>query len=256
MATPNDPSNLRKRSMTVAAVAGAFIGAAGIAGAAVNVSSGSSQTSTLQSSTVAAQNDATVIEADDTSGDSTATESSTEDNSTDDSATHDHGDRGDHGDRVSTEEALTGDLADQVSAAALAAVPGGTIDRVETDDGGAAYEAHMTDADGNPVHVTFDEDLNVVEITEGGPGGRGGHGGRGDHDGDRGGHGAEEALTGDLADQVSAAALAAVPGGTIDRVETDADGAAYEAHMTDADGNHVHVTFDENLNVVEITEGR
>ena len=55
---------------------------------------------------------------------------------------------------------------------------------------------------------------------------------------------------------MTAAAQAAVPGGTIDRVETDADGAAYEAHMTDADGNPVTVTFDESFAVVEIQEGR
>jgi hypothetical protein len=37
-----------------------------------------------------------------------------------------------------SEEALTGDLADRVTAAAEAAVPGGTVVRVETDDHGAA----------------------------------------------------------------------------------------------------------------------
>jgi len=42
----------------------------------------------------------------------------------------------------------------------------------------------------------------------------------------------EELLTGDTADKVKAAALAAVPGGTIQRVETDAEGSPYEAHMT------------------------
>jgi hypothetical protein len=41
---------------------------------------------------------------------------------------------------------------------------------------------------------------------------------------------------------VREAALARVSGGTIERVETDADGhAAYEAHMTDADGNRITV---------------
>jgi hypothetical protein len=115
----------------------------------------------------------------------------------------------------------------------------------------------MTDADGNPVTVTFDENFAVVEIQEGGHGGgRGGHsGGRGGHGGGHGREG-EEALTGDVATQVTAAAQAAVPGGTIERVETDADGAAYEAHMTDADGNPVTVTFDENFAVVEIQQGR
>jgi hypothetical protein len=82
------------------------------------------------------------------------------------------------GDQMPAEEPLTGDLADRVTAAAEAAVPGGTVERVETDAQGAAYEAHMTDADGNPVTVTFDEDLNVVETRTGMPGD---HGGRGHH---------------------------------------------------------------------------
>ena len=47
----------------------------------------------------------------------------------------------------------------------------------------------------------------------------------------------ETVLTGDTASKVTAAAEAKVPGGTIVRVETDADGhALYEAHMTKADG--------------------
>src|ERR1041384_1921129 len=42
----------------------------------------------------------------------------------------------------------------RVGAAALAKVSGGTIVRAETDaDGNAMYEAHMTDASGNPVTV-------------------------------------------------------------------------------------------------------
>ncbi|MFA5107687.1 MAG: hypothetical protein WC497_05180 [Patescibacteria group bacterium] len=56
----------------------------------------------------------------------------------------------------------------------------------------------------------------------------------------------EELLTGDTAANVTKAALAAVPGGTIQRVETDAEGAVYEAHMTKADGSRVTVYFDAN----------
>lgn len=78
------------------------------------------------------------------------------------------------------EEPLTGDLATQVTAAAEAALPGGTVERVETDADGATYEAHMTDADGNPVTVTFDENIDLVETITGAPGGPGDHG-RGDH---------------------------------------------------------------------------
>lgn len=54
-------------------------------------------------------------------------------------------------------------------------------------------------------------------------------------------------MTGSTAAKLKAAALKAVPGGTVYRVETDADGAAYEAHMTKADGSEVTVKFDKNL---------
>ena len=66
----------------------------------------------------------------------------------------------------------------------------------------------------------------------------------------------EELLTGDTAATVTAAALAAVPGGTIDRVETDTEGDVYEAHMTKADGSRVTVKFDAAFNVTNIEEGR
>lgn len=65
----------------------------------------------------------------------------------------------------------------------------------------------------------------------------------------------EVLLTGDQASKATAAALAAVPGATIDRVETDAEGAAYEAHMTKADGSHVTVKFDANFNVAATEDG-
>jgi hypothetical protein len=65
------------------------------------------------------------------------------------------------------ETLLTGSTADDVSAAALDAVPGGTIIRVETDSGGAAYEAHVRASDGSVVTVTFDTDLNVTDTASG-----------------------------------------------------------------------------------------
>src|SRR6266508_3185207 len=55
----------------------------------------------------------------------------------------------------------------------------------------------------------------------------------------------ETPLTGD--------ALAKVSGGTVVRVETDADGnAAYEAHMTKSDGTPVTVYVDKDFNFVSI----
>src|SRR5215467_6193522 len=52
----------------------------------------------------------------------------------------------------------------------------------------------------------------------------------------------ETELTGDALAKVTAAAKAKVPGGTVVRVETDADGhSTYEAHMLDASGNPITV---------------
>ena len=65
----------------------------------------------------------------------------------------------------------------------------------------------------------------------------------------------EQLLTGDTADKVKAAALAAVPDGTILRLETDAEGAVYEAHMVKTDGNRVTVKFDSNYNVTATESG-
>lgn len=66
----------------------------------------------------------------------------------------------------------------------------------------------------------------------------------------------ETLLTGDTAAKVREAALARVSGGTIDRVETDADGhAAYEAHMTRSDGSRVTVYVNKAFEVVSVENG-
>jgi hypothetical protein len=54
---------------------------------------------------------------------------------------------------------------------------------------------------------------------------------------------------------LKAAALKAVPGGTVYRIETDSDGATYEAHMTKADGTHVTVKFGKNFAVTAVEQG-
>jgi uncharacterized membrane protein YkoI len=146
------------------------------------------------------------------------------------------------------ETALTGDTAEKVKAAALKAVPGATVDRVETDSDGSPYEAHLTKADGSHVTVKVNEAFEVTSIeTDEGHGRHGpGHGGRG------GPGGGETALTGETAEKVKAAALKAVPGGTVDRVETDSDGSPYEAHMTKADGSHVTVKVNEAFEVTSV----
>jgi hypothetical protein len=66
----------------------------------------------------------------------------------------------------------------------------------------------------------------------------------------------ETPLTGDTASKVQALALVKVPGGTIVRVETDADGnSAYEAHMVKADGTPVTVYVSKALEVVSVQTG-
>ncbi|HET6213001.1 MAG TPA: hypothetical protein VFE14_09030 [Micromonosporaceae bacterium] len=65
----------------------------------------------------------------------------------------------------------------------------------------------------------------------------------------------ETLLTGNDAAKARAAALKALPGATIDRVETDADGAVYEAHVTKSDGTKATVKFDKDFNVVAVEAG-
>ena len=66
----------------------------------------------------------------------------------------------------------------------------------------------------------------------------------------------EQLLTGETASKVRAAALAKVSGGTIERVETDADGhAKYEAHMVKADGTRVTVYVNASFDVVGVESG-
>jgi uncharacterized membrane protein YkoI len=66
----------------------------------------------------------------------------------------------------------------------------------------------------------------------------------------------ETVLTGDAASRVTAAAETKVPGATIERVETDADGhAAYEAHMVKADGSRITVYVNKQFEVVGTEDG-
>lgn len=87
----------------------------------------------------------------------------------------------------------------------------------------------------------------------------GGYGAAGSDGGQRGPHQAngktEEVLTGDTATKVEAAVKAAQPGATIDRMETDADGATYEAHITKADGTRATVLLDANFKVTGTQAG-
>src|SRR5438094_235304 len=62
---------------------------------------------------------------------------------------------------VSTADAAT------LKAAALKAVPGGSVYRIESDAGDGTYEAHMTKADGTLVTVKFDKNLAVTAVEDG-----------------------------------------------------------------------------------------
>ena len=64
--------------------------------------------------------------------------------------------------------------------------------------------------------------------------------------GQQAGPGANETpLTGNEATKVTEAAQAVAPGATVDRVETDSSGHAYEAHVTLADGTHKILFFND-----------
>ncbi|MGZ4712913.1 MAG: PepSY domain-containing protein [Acidimicrobiia bacterium] len=140
---PAAPRSWKRSWIATAALAtGLAVGAAGLAGAATgSSSSSSSDTATGQAP----------------SGQPRA--------GMQDPATMSHG---------PNETLLTGDTATKVKDAALAAVPGATVIRVETDSGGAAYEAHLKKSDGSYVTVEFDSSFNVTSTDQGfGPGPQG-----------------------------------------------------------------------------------
>src|SRR3954447_20369568 len=63
-----------------------------------------------------------------------------------------------------TEQALPGDVAANVKAAALAKVSG-TVERVETNvDSAAPYEAHITKSDGTSVEVQVNSDYPAAAV--------------------------------------------------------------------------------------------
>src|SRR5262249_34114288 len=150
------------------------------------------------------------------------------------------------------ETSLTGDVATQAKAAAVAKV-GGTAEWATTENdssnASAVYEVHVTKADGSRVTVILDKDYNVLPVETGH--GVGGRGGRGKGPGGNG----ETDLTGDAATKAKAAALAKV-GGTADRATTENDSsttaAKYEVHVTKTDGTHVVVILDQDYNVLSV----
>lgn len=65
------------------------------------------------------------------------------------------------------EQALSGDVAAKVKAAAEKKVPGGTLERVETDvDHGSPYEAHIRKSDGTELEVLVNESFEVTAVNQ------------------------------------------------------------------------------------------
>ena len=65
----------------------------------------------------------------------------------------------------------------------------------------------------------------------------------------------EKALSADVAAKVRQAALDKVSGGTIERVETDADhGSPYEAHVRRSDGTELEVLVNKDFSVTAVNE--
>jgi len=123
-------SSIRSRLITVAAVAAAAVGGAAAANAATSAGTSSSSSGAP-------------------------------------AAAADHGRHTVDG---KTEQALTGDVAAKVRAAALAKVPG-TVERVETNvDSSAPYEAHIRKADGTSVEVQVSKDFSVAAVNTMGAG--------------------------------------------------------------------------------------
>ena len=67
----------------------------------------------------------------------------------------------------SDEKVVTGANATTMTTKAKAKVPGGTVLRVESDAGDAAYEVHMQKSDGSLVTVKFDKNFNVTGVEDG-----------------------------------------------------------------------------------------
>ena len=64
----------------------------------------------------------------------------------------------------------------------------------------------------------------------------------------------ETPLTGDTADKVRQAALDKVPGATVLRVETDAEGSPYEAHIRKSNGTEVVVKVNKDFKATDVQE--
>jgi hypothetical protein len=149
------------------------------------------------------------------------------------------------------ETPLTGSTLTSAENAAVAANPGSSAKSASTETdsslSGAAYEVHIVKSDGSRAVVIEDSSFNVLatqaESSSGGCGHGSGSGGNG-----------ETPLTGSTLTSAENAAVAANPGATADGASTETDssvsGAAYEVHITKADGSRAVVIEDSSFNVL------
>jgi hypothetical protein len=159
--------NKRSWIMTAAVATGLAVGAAGLAGAATGGGSGSSSTTAPSASSAYGQVPGGQVPGGQAPGGQAPNGQPPA--GMQDPATMPNG---------PGETLLTGDAATKAKAAALAAVPGATVIRVETDSGDAEYEAHLKKSDGTEVTVLMDANFAVTSTVDGfGPGGP--HGGPG-----------------------------------------------------------------------------
>jgi hypothetical protein len=63
------------------------------------------------------------------------------------------------------EAVLADDVLEKVKTLALDELPGGTVIGIEADADGAAYVAHMLNADGTPMTVYVDESFEFLDIS-------------------------------------------------------------------------------------------
>src|SRR4051812_50142513 len=68
-------------------------------------------------------------------------------------------------------------------------------------------------------------------------------------------HPGETLLTDGTAQQVKDAALKKVPGASVIRVETDAEGSPYEAHLRKSDGSEVTAKVNKQFQVTDVQQG-
>jgi hypothetical protein len=63
------------------------------------------------------------------------------------------------------ETVLADDVLEKVKAIAFEELPGGTVVGIEADADGAAYVAHMLNADGTPMTVYVDESFEFLDVS-------------------------------------------------------------------------------------------